>query len=347
MNFIKKIYPKRVLSVLDFGADTTVVLMAQKNEDGSFSVLGAGDAASNGVKHGLVTHLGDAVESVVEAVREAERAAGVNIQTLYFNLDDPEIQSLRVRGSKQLSGEGEIRRSDVEQACQTARRLVGHFERTIVYFKELGFIIDDRDFVANPIGVFGVKLDVVAHVLQARSRICEDWARLMERAGVERPVRVFSAWSTAYGILPKEDRARKRLVIDAGRDLTAVFLFENNKITDYRVFASEETGDLDGRIAKTAVGMFQNEVRPEQVFLAGDRAVSETLERSLGSELGMAVLRSKPLGVEKLSDPKYASLVGLLHVADELESDSPSVRADRNLLARVRNRVVSYINEYF
>lgn len=348
MNFVKKIYPKQTLSVLDVGAEAVVVLVAKKKEDGSFQVLGAGDSAVSGIEQGVITHLGDAVEAVVQAIRKAEHAAGIRVSALYYNFDDPEAQSVKVRGSKNLSGEGEIRRSDVEQACQMAKRLVAHFERTIVYFKELGFVIDEKDYVLNPLGVFGNKLEVIAHAVQARSRLCEEWSRLMERANVEKPVSVFSAWSTACGILPKKDRMRKRVIVDAGRDLTSVFLFENNGITDYSVCpttgAVEEIGM---RAAEAAREIMKKNEGVEQIFLAGDHGANDSLERVLREELGVLVQRPSPLGIENLNHPRYVSVVGLLHAADELEKKSLSHQAKKGLISDAKDRVVSYINEYF
>ncbi len=349
MNFVRKIYSKQILSVLDFGSDNVIVLIARKTGAHAFEVLGAGNSAAKGVRQGVITDIGDAVEAVVEALGKAERAAGTGIETLYFNLNDPEIQSVIARGSKHLPGEGEIRRSDVEQAGLAARRLVDHFDRCIVYFKELEYVVDDRDHVTNAVGVFGDKLEVVARVLQARSKLCEDWLRLMQRAHVKKSASVFSGLSTAYGILPGGDRVRKRFIVDEHGGLVGVFVFANNGITDYTAFPAESMSveDLGVRIVQSLRDFSHKHEAPEEIILTQDAASDEPLERTLIRGAGVTIRRASPLGVERLNHPKYTGVVGLLHVADELERKTPALRKGNGVFAEMRERVVSYINEYF
>jgi hypothetical protein len=54
-----------------------------------------------------------------------------------------------------------------------------------------------------------------------------------------------------------------------------------------------------------------------------------------------------PLGAEKLAHSRYAALVGLLHAADELEKKNPSLRKKSSVISQARDRMVTYINEYF
>ena len=154
---------------------------------------------------------------------------------------------------------------------------------------------------------------------------------------------------TACGILPREDRIKKRVIVEAGRDLTSVFLFENNGITDYRVCLTGDRGpdEIGIHAAQMARELMKRSEGAEQFFLAGDLTANDSLERVLENELGIPVRRSSPLGVETLSRPRDAGIVGLLHVADELERKNPAFHTKKHLFSTMRDRAVSYINEYF
>ncbi|MGH7198752.1 MAG: hypothetical protein ACREH5_08455 [Candidatus Omnitrophota bacterium] len=348
MNLVKSIYAKKAFSVLDFGAERVAAVVAERESPESFRVLGAGDARAEGVTAGDITHLGDAVEAVVEAVRKAERSSGVALETLYYNFDDTEIESVLAEGSRSLIGEGEIGQGDIDEARETAERMAGHYEKNIVYSRAIRFVIDERDIVDNPIGVFGRHLHVTTHLLQAASARCQDWQKLMRRAKLDKAVRVVSAWSTAYGVLSPEERKKRRLIADLGNDLVSVFVFENGRISAHRVFAPGKAaaGPAAEKTVSAAETLIAQHPGVEEALLTGDRAEEPAFLEAF-KKMSVPARVAAPRGVAKLQFPKYASLAGLLCVAEELEKKTSILHNRRGLLMDVKERAVSFMNEYF
>ena len=349
MNLVKKIYTKGVLAALDFGAESAVVLIAEKKEKGNFQIIGAGDAVSQGVSRGEVTNPGDATESIVEALKKAERSSGARVEKIYYNIDDVQMQSMLSRGSRFLSGEGEIQAADIEEAQKTAERLVGDFEKSILYSRDIQFVIDDRDQVVNPVGVFGKKLDVFFHVLQARSSQCESWQKLMRRSQISKSTAIPSAWSTAYGLLPKEDRVIKRLILDLGKDVCNIFIFENHRITGYKIkpgFVNNLSQGAES-IREVTKEFFLSNSDIQEILITGDLAQNLEITENLKFSLEIPVRVAVPQGIAKLNFPKYASAVGLLYVADEIESKMPMLSAEKSILLNVKEKTTAFINEYF
>src|SRR3990167_1471640 len=167
-------FSQKILAALDFGEDTVSALIGE-NKSGQYRSLGLGEAPAHGISGGRVENIGDAVESVVAAVRQAEETAGTSAVVWHVNFFDPDMESVVSRGSKTLKGEGQIQASDLREVRQTAERSVGHFEKNVVYSKEAGYTIDERDFVTNPLGVFGRKLEVEMFILMARAAHLATW----------------------------------------------------------------------------------------------------------------------------------------------------------------------------
>lgn len=331
---------------MDFGAERIVALIADK-KDGCFRILGAADAATAGMTNGEVTHLGDAAEATREALSQAERAAGLSADTVYYNFDDADMAAASPRGHKTLRGEGEIRPVDVADACETAERMVRNFERRIVYSRTAGFLIDDRDAVANPVGVFGRKLEVSLYVLLARSLPLEDRQRLFRRLGVAKSVPVPSAWSTAYGIIPNEDRRRPRIVADMGRDFLTVFSFEQNRISRHCCVLTAECGASIGETAARLVRQLAADSPFEAILVTGDRAEDEGIMQAFSALGAPAAHVCAPIGIAKLEHPSFASAAGLIRVADELDAKKPILHDEKGLLSAVREKAGAFINEYF
>ena len=53
------------------------------------------------------------------------------------------------------------------------------------------------------------------------------------------------------------------------------------------------------------------------------------------------------LGVNRLSAPRFSSAAGLLRVADEFEKKKPILQRDKRWVADVKEKALSFINEYF
>jgi hypothetical protein len=347
MNLVSKI-SKRSLSALDFGAEKVSILIAEKITDKEFRILGSGDAPTEGISGGEITSIGDVVESVVTAVRRAEKSAGLEIDTLYFNQDDAQMESIQSWGSKTLKGEGQIVPVDAEEARVTAERLIGHFEKNTLYSKELKYLIDDKDTVLNPVGIFGRKLDVCMHFLLARSSQSDEWSKIMKRSGILKAVPVLSAWSTAYGILPEEDRQRTRVIVDAGADFLNIFLFGNNMISAFKTFsANKAPDDRLLRIMESVKELMAQNNSAEQILITGDLSEEESLMMKMRELVTIPIHQAAPFGFEKLTQAKYASLAGLLRVADELQKKIPVMHREKGMVAGTKAKLMNLINEYF
>ncbi len=335
--------------MIDFGAEKVVALVVEK-KDGAYRILGGGESEAQGIVCGQVRHIGDAVESLVEALRKAERSSGVRASTLYFNWDDPDMQSAHVTGSKSLTGEGQIDAADVAEARQAAERLVGDFEKSIAYSRETGFLIDGRDKVLNPVGVFGQKLDVNLHVLLSRAARGDVWKKLFQRAQVSKAVPVLTAWSVAWGVLPPAERSRRRLIMDLGRDYLNAFVYENDGIRDYALWTADDKSTVE-EIAAAAVSLagrlLEKNTGVEQVLVTGDLAHNEPCVAEIRRQIKTPLLPAAPAGVEKLEQPRFASLAGLVAVAEELEKRVPLLDREKGMLKDVKEKVTDFLNEYF
>ncbi len=349
MKFVRSFYRKKALSVLDVGSREVTAITAERQSDGSFRVLGAGHSRLAGIAGGRVLNFGDAAESIVDAARAAQAASGIRPDKIYFNLDDTNIESVTVCGSKSLAGEGEIRHLEVDEAKTSAERLMRHFEKSLVYSKPVRFVIDDRDVVSDPIGVFGRKLEVWVYLVQARSAHCDAWQRLMRRAGYAKAVPVLSAWSTALGILSREDRGKKNLILDLSRDFSNLFIFTGQGITELRLSANgEASAHVIFERAKGLAGeLLEKNPGINQVFLTGELAAQAEQSESLENCFPASPRLGLPIGVPGLHVAAYASAAGLLHAAHEIEKKTSPTYRDKDLVSAVKDQTASFIREYF
>lgn len=328
--------PRGILWAVDFGQERVTALVVEP-KSGSFRLLGSAQVPSAGMKYGEIENLGDVTESLVAVLRQAGKSSSLKCSAVFYNFDDAQLESRTPSGSRSLSGEGQILRADIDQAVLSAMRLVGHFEKSAVYSRPMHFLIDGKDSVVNPVGVFGRQLDVRMHVLLARAQNLENWKKVIRRAGLNKGTGVLSVLSSVYGCLDREERRGKRLVFDLGRDILNAVYFENGAISRYAGAArSEKTETADW------VRAVCDSFKPGEgdVILTGDLAAEN-------ENLGRVCPPSEP-GLPLFGRPEHSSAVGLLRLAFETSGRSASVsEAPHQWVHGLKQKASVFIQEYF
>ena len=334
---------------MEIGAENVLIVLADKKDSGELRLLGGGEARVRGMEKGEITHVGDLVESIADAADKARHSAGISIEKLYYNLDDPKVESVWPVGSKILDGEGEIQDADVQAGVQAAERLAGNFEKKVMYAAEIDYIIDDKDPVMDPIGIFGHKLDVKVHLLLAQAGRCDAWKRFLRRAGFSKTVPVLSGLSSAYGILNFQERQDKKIVWDLEKDYLTGLVLAAGRIQEYRSLLSGEAGwgHLSGVVLALCQDFQKKCPGVSEVILTGEFSKDERFFSELKSSLDIPVRSAVPQGMAKLSEPSHASIAGLLQLAGEIENKSVVMRPEKKTLTDAREKVRSFLSDYF
>jgi len=335
---------KSAVWALDFGEHTVSALAARQKTSGEWEILGKGRSRALGRSNGEISRLSDVAESVTEALRLAEEGAGARCRRLYFNFDDAHIQSAHPVGSKSLSGEGQIGRDDVRDAARSAARMVGDFEHTPVYTRETDYLIDGKDSVGNPFGIFGHCLDVTLHVVLARARVVEQWKDVMRRSQVDSAFPVLSLDSVCSAVV--ENAALPSIVWDLGEDFVSGGVVERGVLREYHVFAPSETKEGPERVAVTSRQWQERRGIEGTIVLTGDNAEKGSWAGKLTHD-GFHVMAASAKNVPGLAGPADASLAGLLTAAARIERRTAYVKTGGLWAGRVRDKANALIQEYF
>ena len=75
---------KNMLIGLDIGTSKVVAIVGEVTGDGDIEIIGLGSHPSNGLKKGVVVNIESTVQSIQNAVEEAELMAGCDIHAKIF-----------------------------------------------------------------------------------------------------------------------------------------------------------------------------------------------------------------------------------------------------------------------
>ena len=212
---------------LDVGTTKVCVVVAEPTEDGEVHIAGMGTSLSIGVRKGVVVDLDATTRAIEEAVDKAERMAGVRISGAIVGVSGAHLASQNSRGVVAVSrADREIGEPDVSRVVEAARMAaVPASDREIVHLVPRDFIVDGQDGVKNPVGMYGSRLEVEAHIVTGASTLLANLLKCVQRAGLESEALVLEPLASAEAVLAPAERELGVALVDIGGGTTSLGMF--------------------------------------------------------------------------------------------------------------------------
>ncbi len=195
------------------------------------SVIGHGSAANLGMRKGVIVHIDDVVEAIVQAVTEAERLAGVQIQHATVNVNGSHVSGMNSRGviaisaaNREITPEDRLR---VEEAA-TIVKLPPNREIIQVFAKN--YRLDGQDNIKDPVGMHGIRLEVDTHIVTAATPNLRSLDMVLDKAHVAASHHTVSSLAAAEAVLNRQQKEAGTLVLDIGAGTTNLVVIEDGEV---------------------------------------------------------------------------------------------------------------------
>jgi cell division protein FtsA len=229
-----------------------VIAEAEDGDKATPRIIGTGSAESKGLRHGYVVNARDVTKSVMQAVSQAERAAGVKIKKSFVSIGGISIQSVVATGTTAISrGDVEVTDIDMDKAANAAERSLAAgstVNRKIIHVVPLSYRIDGKPVFGRPQGMKGNKLEVRALFVTCLSQHLEDIVEAVTDAGIEVLDVVASPLAASLVTLNKNQKVAGCLLANIGAETVSIVVYENNLPISLEVFPIGST-DITNDIA--------------------------------------------------------------------------------------------------
>jgi cell division protein FtsA len=235
---------------LDIGSSFVrcVVGTRDVNDPSVISVIGHGSSPNQGMRKGVVMHIDDAAEAIVQAVTEAERISGTQIHHATVNVNGGHVTGLNSRGVIAISSpDREISVEDRERVEEAATIVKLPPNREIVQVFAKNYRLDGQDNLKDPVGMHGVRLEVDCHIVTAASPNLRNLDLALEKAQVRPEHHTVSALAAAEAVLDRKQKEAGTCVIDIGAGTTNLSVIEDGEIQHVAVIpmgGTHMTNDL-------------------------------------------------------------------------------------------------------
>jgi cell division protein FtsA len=227
-----------ILAGLDLGTTKVCAVIVKEDPGGHLNVVGIGSAPSHGLRKGVVVNIEQTVQSIQQAVGEAERMAGINIDGIFVGIAGDHIRSLNSKGVVGVARDDhEITEGDVERAISAAKALALPIDREILHVIPQEFVVDDQDGIPDPVGLSGVRLEVEVHLVTAAVTSAQNIVKSVQRAGYQVEEIVLEPLASSLAVLDDDERNLGVALVDLGGGTSDIAMFFEGHIRHTSVVA--------------------------------------------------------------------------------------------------------------
>jgi cell division protein FtsA len=215
---------RRLVTAVDIGSSKVSALIAEPGDDGTLKVLGTGQRESRGVKRGLVADMERTEATIREAVEQAERIAGLNVEQVYVGFSAGGLVSTVASVEVDIGGR-RIEQQDIDQLLTVGQQSMDAGGRMILHALPALYTLDGLQGVKKPLGLHADKMAVDIHVVAAEPSpvknldLCVRSAHLGVEAIVASPV------AAGKACLSDEERELGVALVEMGAGVTNVSVF--------------------------------------------------------------------------------------------------------------------------
>ncbi len=216
---------------LDIGTTKIVAMIGRMNEYGKIEVLGTGKAKSMGVHRGVVNNITQTIQSIQQAVEEAENESNIEIKDVAVGIAGQHIRSLHHSDYiTRPDAEKVIDEDDIEQLKNQVLKLVMLPGEEIIHVLPQDYKVDSQAEVDEPIGMFGGRLEANFHVVVGQVASIRNIGRCIVSAGLDMSNITLEPLASSEAVLSQEEKEAGVAMIDIGGGTTDLAIFKDGII---------------------------------------------------------------------------------------------------------------------
>jgi len=219
-----------VLVSLDIGTSEVKVIIGEVLQN-AINIIGVGTAKSEGMRKGAIVDIDKTVQSITNAVEQAEHMVDMKIEQVIVSVNGNHVQLHPCHGVVAVQSENrEIGDEDVARVMDGAQVMSLPPEREIIDIIPKQFIVDGLDEINDPRGMIGVRLEMEGTIITCSKTVLHNILKCVERAGLDIADICLQPIAAGSVALSNDEKNLGVALIDIGGGCTTVSVFQNDHL---------------------------------------------------------------------------------------------------------------------
>ncbi len=216
---------------IDIGTSNVRVVVASVSRENVLNVIGYAEMPNSGMRRGMVVNLVGPSAAIDEALLEAERMSGYQVNSATISVNGAQILSTRTEGMIAVGAmEHEINEGDLDRVQEVALQGRISPNQKVLNVIPLQFILDGQTGIKNPLGMTGSRLEMQANVVSTLMPNYDNLCKVMEPLNVGTEQVIPSVMAAARAVLTERQMENGVAVVDIGAATTGVAIYEENDL---------------------------------------------------------------------------------------------------------------------
>jgi len=208
---------------LDAGSAWTRCVICQLEGD-RLRFLGHGSAVSRGWSKGRITDQNAASESMLAAIREAEKNAQISVERAVVGVGAG-VRGANCRGFLDLGRLRSVEQRDVNRAMDRATRVRLQEDRMVLHLFPQDFLVDGHPGHRDPRKMIAGQIEANVHLATTSAREHDCLVAAVNQAHLAVQETVFEALASSYAAVLAEDRREGAAVLNIGAQSSELLVY--------------------------------------------------------------------------------------------------------------------------
>lgn len=258
---------------IDIGTTTVRCVVGHiDSTTGAPTIVGVGQAPNSGMRKGVVANLSGPAQAIDDALGEAERMSGYQVDSAVISINGAHIISTKADGMIAVGAmDHEIIPEDLDRIEEVATMGKVPANREILEVVPHSYRLDGQDNIKDPLGMTGTRLEINANVVSALAPHLANLQKSSEMAKVIPHAITPAVLAASKAVLSEQQIENGVAVVDLGGATTSIAIFEEGDLQYMAVIpvgGANITNDL-------AIGLKTDPEIAEKVKVAHATAVGK------------------------------------------------------------------------
>ena len=216
---------------LDIGSSNVYGAVGKIDSNGEVRIIGISSVKCSGVKKSVVVDIDSTSQSILECISNLERMVDASMEEVYLALPSGVSELTWNKGIVAVSSDDkEIKENDVIRVIEAAKLISVTSDKEIIGVVPQQYIVDGYEHIVEPVGMSGMRLEVDAQVVTAKSTVINNLRKSVNRARLNIAGEVLQQQAISKAVSKKEELDIGVAFIDVGAQTTDVSIYKDGNL---------------------------------------------------------------------------------------------------------------------
>jgi len=230
---------------IDIGTEKVALLVAEKDDDGHFRIIGHNVSPSEGVRKGSLYSIDSLVRVLTKLIDQTQKSFNLKLVRTRVNISDTHLSCTDGKGKVSINEV--VTLEDLDSVLESAMAMSTPTNKEKLHIIKKKFIINETVVVDNPMEMEAEVLESKVHIVTVSSSSIRNIERCLEQSELEVDKIILNSIAKSNALLTQEDKDSGVCLVDIGAGVTSYSVFSAEGILRSGVIAyggDEVTQDI-------------------------------------------------------------------------------------------------------